>query len=73
VSDGDLIDLIYEYAADHKSFDTEFVDSISEALEQYGELTYSQSSACENIVKRFRMEHWKRDKERANNMPNICW
>ena len=73
MDDHELIELIKDYASDHKSFDTEFIDSISEAYEEYGELTGGQSDACENIVKRYRMEQWAKSKENVVTDGNYPW
>ena len=59
----ELIDLIIDYAHDHKSFDTDFIESISDSLSEYGELTSGQSAACQNIVDRYRMVKWREEKD----------
>ena len=58
-SDADLIELMEEYANNHDSFDNDFVESVSNALDEYGELTDRQHEACKNIIGRFRMRQWK--------------
>lgn len=63
VNEQELIDLIKEYAEYHSSFDTDFIDSVEESYFERGEMTPGQFEACENIIARFRMKQWKRDKE----------
>ena len=63
MDESELIDLIKEYAEHHRSFDTDFIDSIKEAFDEYGELTLGQFEACKKIVSKFRMKQWKRDRE----------
>ena len=73
MDDHELIELIQEYAAAHKSFDTDFIDSVSEAYEEYGGLTGGQHDACENIVKRYRMEQWAKNKDKVVTDGNYPW
>ena len=54
--DQELLEICDEYAEDHPSFNTEFIDSLKDALEEYDELTCGQRSALENIIKKFRMK-----------------
>lgn len=62
----DRLDLIYWYANRHKSFCTEFVDSISEYLGEHDELTQPQEDALDNIISGFRMENeYAKEKARA--------
>ena len=63
MDESELIDLIKEYAEHHNSFDTDFIDSVEDSFNEYGQLTHMQSQACERIVSRFRMKQWKRDRE----------
>lgn len=56
MSDEEKIEMVLEWAEDHPKFDTSFVESLREALEQYDELTPSQSHALNNIIERFRIK-----------------
>ena len=50
-----LISLIEEYAEEHPDWDDSFIISIQEAFEEYEELTDGQRTACENIVRKYRL------------------
>lgn len=56
MTDEELIELVQEYAEDHPKFDTDFIDSLEDAIGEYGELTSGQRDALENIVLKFRMD-----------------
>lgn len=49
------IEAILEWAEDHDFFDIEFVETMGEKLEEYGELTDRQESALDNIIEKFRI------------------
>ena len=55
MDDDSLISLIEEYAEDHPDWDDPFIISFREALEEYDELTDGQRTACENIVRKYRL------------------
>lgn len=55
LSDGELLDIVDNYADSHDAFNNSFACSLREALDEYDELTYNQREALENIVRRFRM------------------
>ena len=73
MEDYEAIELIEAYAAEHPSFDTEFIDSVSEAYDQYGSLTDGQFEACEHIITRFRMGQWEKDKEKVCQFGDEPW
>ena len=53
VSGQELIDDILEWAEKHPSFDTDFVDSMQDALHKYGRLTENQEEALKRIARRW--------------------
>ncbi len=73
MEDYEAIELIEAYAAEHPSFDTEFIDSVSEAYDQYGSLTDGQFEACERIIARFRMGQWEKDKANVSKPGDEPW
>jgi hypothetical protein len=54
-SDDELLNIAIDYADDNPKFDRSFIDSLSEALEQYQYLTSGQRGALENIINRFHL------------------
>ena len=56
MDDEQKIDMVLEWAESRPNFDTEFIHSLKEALDEYDELTYSQSEALDNIIKKFRIK-----------------
>lgn len=52
----DRIDMVMEYASEHPRFDTTFIESLQDALNQYGSLTHGQSAALDNIIAKFGIE-----------------
>ena len=56
MDDDQLISLIEDYAEEHPNWDDSFIVSIREALEEYDDLTGGQRDACENIVRRYRLD-----------------
>jgi len=50
-----MIETIKQYAEEHESFDSEFIESIESNFNEYGELTSYQLQAMENIINKFRM------------------
>lgn len=56
LEDYELIEIFDEYCYSHPSFDSSFGDSLSEYLDEHGELTYTQREALEHIITKFRME-----------------
>ena len=57
-SDEELLELCFEYAREHSSFNDDFIVSLSEALDEYDELTPGQREALEKVVTSFRMVKW---------------
>lgn len=51
-----ILDVIYRYAKAHKKFNTNFIDSLDEFLEQNGFLTSFQYNKLVNIYYAFRMD-----------------
>jgi len=51
----DLLDMVDRYAEYNPKFNTDFCDSLKEAIDQYGDLTFAQREGLENIVAKFRM------------------
>lgn len=56
MSDEEKIEMVLEWAEDHPNFDTTFIESLQEALQQYDELTPAQSKGLDNIIYRFRIK-----------------
>lgn len=56
MSDEEKIEMVLEWAEDHPNFDTTFIESLQEALQQYDELTPAQSRGLDNIIYRFRIQ-----------------
>jgi hypothetical protein len=46
----DLLDVIYDFAASHPAFETDFVDSLQNQLDERGYLTRNQMSALRRII-----------------------
>lgn len=51
----ELINIVQEYAKEHPKFSTDFIDSIAEKYDKYGELTEGQYKAVKNIIEKFNM------------------
>jgi SUMO ligase MMS21 Smc5/6 complex component len=49
------IQLIKQWAVDHPSFDTTFVDSVEDCMYQHDGITTRQSNALDNIIARWRI------------------
>ena len=47
------IEAVQEWAEENTWFNTEFVDSLEEAMQKYGRLTENQESALDRIIDRF--------------------
>ena len=62
LTEEELIQQILEWAEEHDSFDTEFVESVSEAYDEYGDLTCAQREGLERIYARFRIGQWFKKK-----------
>lgn len=50
------IDLILEWAERHPFFDTDYVESLSRALRDNGDLTQYQEQGLDNILAKFHIE-----------------
>jgi len=49
----DRIDGVLDWAEEHPTFDTDFVESLKEQYNEKGELTMNQEQALDNIIERF--------------------
>lgn len=50
------INAVIRWARSRKWFDTEFVESLQEKLDEYGELTSAQEEGLDNIIKKFKIK-----------------
>jgi len=57
-TDSEKINAVLSWADDDSTshFKTEFVESLSEAHDKYGQLTDRQSESLDNIIKRFKID-----------------
>ena len=55
---GDVINAIFQWSKedDNSEFDTSFIESLSEKLDQFGELTPRQEQALTNIVEKWEID-----------------
>lgn len=67
MDDESMISLVYDYASEHPDFCTAFIESLEEAIQTYGQLIDSQSEALGNIVDRFRMVKWEKQRDKRNS------
>jgi hypothetical protein len=51
----DMLDLVFQYARTHPTFDTDFIESLQDWIDGGRELTEGQYSALENIIENFRL------------------
>lgn len=62
MTNDEMIELCKEYAEDHPTFSLDFVESLEDAISEYGDLTDSQRTALENIVARFHIVKYLKNK-----------
>ena len=55
MSEEEKIVMVLEWAEENPNFDISFIESIAEALAEYGSLTYYQGKALDNIIRKFRI------------------
>lgn len=63
------IEMVLLWAQDHPNFNTDFILNLKDAVHEYGDLTYAQSEALDNIIEKFRAE--KQQKGSINKEENI--
>ena len=56
MGDEEKIQMILDWADTQKSFDTTFVEELSDKLGEWGELTDGQSAALDNIIEKWHIE-----------------
>lgn len=56
MTDEEMVQLVLDWAESHPKFDTSFVESLAESLEEFDELTPNQRAALENIIAKFHIE-----------------
>ena len=52
----DKINMILDWAEDHPTFDTEFVENIQSQFEDSGSISDAQDQALDNIIERWKIE-----------------